>query len=136
MTILCKQNYLKNDIWDTTLRKTILCLKKCHKNKWHLCLENNIFTKLSQNMCLINIHIFIYQRTKRDCKLWNVCLKFSISTKLSQIVVVINLINIKLPDMIVNHERSLDLAVSLFTYINDHSYLKCVFFTKLSQIVV
>ena len=29
-----------------------------------------IFTKLSQNVCLINIHILIYQFARCKCKLW------------------------------------------------------------------
>ena len=40
---------------------TALCLKKYHKNEWHLCLVTYIFTKLSsQNMCLRIKYIFWY----------------------------------------------------------------------------
>ena len=43
-----------------------------HKNEWHLCLVAYIFTKLSQNVYLINTHILIYRQVRYDCKLWNV----------------------------------------------------------------
>ena len=43
-----------------------------HKNRWHLCLVAHIFTKLSQNLYLINTHILIYQHDRCDCKLWSV----------------------------------------------------------------
>ena len=80
-------------------------LKKYHKNERHLRLVTHIFTKLSQNMCLINTHIFMYQHTRRDYKLWKAlwfhwvfsyifddhsCLNCCISTKLSLIVCLIN----------------------------------------------
>ena len=45
--------------------------KKYHKNEWHLCLVEHSFTKLSQNMWLINIHILIYWYARCDWKLWN-----------------------------------------------------------------
>ena len=34
-----------------------LYLKKDYKNERHLCLIAHIFTKFSQNVCLINMHI-------------------------------------------------------------------------------
>ena len=38
---------------------TAICLKKCHKNEWHLRFITHIYTKLSQNLCLIiNTHNF------------------------------------------------------------------------------
>ena len=46
-------------------------MKKYHKNEWHLLLMAHIFTKLSQNMSLINTHILIYQNDRCDCNLWN-----------------------------------------------------------------
>ena len=47
-----------------------LRLKKCHKNEQHLCYVTHIFTKLSQNVCLINTHILIYCNAICNCKLW------------------------------------------------------------------
>ena len=38
----------------------------------HSCLKNWNFTKLSQIMCLINIHILVYQRAKCNCRVWKV----------------------------------------------------------------
>ena len=38
-----------------------LCLKKYYKNERHLRLITNSFTKLSQNVCLINTHILTCQ---------------------------------------------------------------------------
>ena len=35
-------------------------LEKFHKNERHLSLVAHSYTKLSQNVCLINMHIFIY----------------------------------------------------------------------------
>ena len=82
-----------------------------------LCLKNNItkmglvvhnFTKHSQNVCLINIHILMYRHARYDCKLWNAfwfynvfwalsyiindhsCLNCCISTKLSLIICLIS----------------------------------------------
>ena len=37
-----------------------------HRNEWHLHLVAPIFTKLSQSVCLINIHIFIYWHARCD----------------------------------------------------------------------
>ena len=42
-----------------------------HKHERHFRLVAHIFTKLSQNVCLINIHILIYLHARYDCKLWN-----------------------------------------------------------------
>ena len=71
-----------------------------------------IFTKLSQIMCLINIHILIYQYARCDWKLWNIswlccvfckfsdiinnnsCLNCYIFTKLSQTVCLIHTYNL------------------------------------------
>ena len=39
-----------------------LCLNKYHKNERHLCLVTNSFTRLSQNVCLISTHLFIYRQ--------------------------------------------------------------------------
>ena len=36
-----------------------------------MCLVTHSSTKLSQNVCLINIHIFTYWHVRYDCKLWN-----------------------------------------------------------------
>ena len=36
------------------------------------CLKYYIFTKLSQTVCLINVHILVCQHAKCDCKLWKV----------------------------------------------------------------
>ena len=49
----------------------VLCQKKYHINERHLCLVTLIFTKLSQNVCLINWHILIYRHVRWDYKLWN-----------------------------------------------------------------
>ena len=89
--------------------KTLTCVfKKYHKNEPHLFLVKGIFTKLSQNLCLINTHICMYQYVRCDCKLWNAlwfycvfwvfsyiiddnsCLKYCTFTKLSWIVYVPN----------------------------------------------
>ena len=43
-----------------------------HKNKRYLRFATHIFTKLSQNMCLVNTQFFIYWYVRCDCKLWNV----------------------------------------------------------------
>ena len=63
------------------------------------------FSKLSQNACLINTQIMVYQHVRCDCKLWNAplcywvfsyiidehaCLKCCIFTKLQQIVCLID----------------------------------------------
>ena len=78
--------------------------KKYHKNERHFCLVAHIFTKLSQNVSLINVYILIYWHVRCDWKLRNTlwfycifgyfryiiedhsCLNCCISTKLSQIV--------------------------------------------------
>ena len=67
----------------------------------HTCLKYCIFTKLSQIVYHINMHIWICQHTRSACKLWNaswlyyVFSKFctqstNIHVKLSQIVSLIN----------------------------------------------
>ena len=45
--------------------------KQYHKSERQLRLVAYIFTKLAQNVCLINIHIFIYQHARCHCRLWN-----------------------------------------------------------------
>ena len=55
-----------------TLCDIALYLKKYQKNDRHLCLVWYNFTKLSQNMCLINANILIYQYARLDSKLWNI----------------------------------------------------------------
>ena len=45
--------------------------KVYHENGRHLRLVAHIFTKLSQNVCLINTHILIYWHARCDCKLWH-----------------------------------------------------------------
>ena len=51
--------------------------KLYHKNERHLCLVANSFTKLSQNVSLINSHILIYRHARYNCKslkeLWFFC---------------------------------------------------------------
>ena len=83
--------------------------KNITKNERHLSLVAHSFTKLSQNVCLINTHILIYWHARCDCKLWKLlwfycvffwvfsyiideysCLKYCIFTKHSQIVCLIN----------------------------------------------
>ena len=44
--------------------------KKHYKNWRYLCLLKHIFTKLSQNVCLIDIHISMHWFAKCNCKLW------------------------------------------------------------------
>ena len=44
--------------------------EKISQNERHLCLVAHILTKLSQNVCLINIHTLVYQYTKCNCMLW------------------------------------------------------------------
>ena len=46
--------------------------KEYYKKEHHLCLVKHNFTKLSQNMCLINTHILVYQYARHNCKLWYV----------------------------------------------------------------
>ena len=71
------------------------------------------FTKLSQNVCLINTHILIYWHARCICKFWKAlwfycvfrvfsyiigeysCQKYYIFTKLSQIVCLINMYILK-----------------------------------------
>ena len=99
------------DYWDTLGRSKSLYYvwKKYRKNERHLCLEAQFFTKLSQNVCLINTHILIYWYAKYNNKLWKAlwfyfvfrvfsdiidehsCLKYFIYTKLSQIMCPIDL---------------------------------------------
>ena len=56
--------------WKTfTASYTDICMKKCHKNERHLCLVTLIFIKLSQIMCLIDIHIMVCKNAKCDCRL-------------------------------------------------------------------
>ena len=75
-----------------------------HKNEWHLRLVAHIFSKVSQNICLINTHILIYWHARCQYKLWKAlwfycffwvlsyifddhsCLNCCISNKLSLIV--------------------------------------------------
>ena len=83
--------------------------EKNHLYEQNFCLEAYIFTKLSQNLCLINTHILTYWHARCGCKSWNAfwfycvfrvfsyindnysCLKYCIFTKLSQIVCLINI---------------------------------------------
>ena len=51
--------------------KRLYVRKIHHKYERHLRLVAHSFTKLSQNVCLINIHILIYWHAGCDCKLWN-----------------------------------------------------------------
>ena len=60
------------DIVFGKVKNIAICLKKYHKSEWHLYLVRHNFTKLSQNMCLIDTHILIYRYSRCDCKLWNV----------------------------------------------------------------
>ena len=82
--------------------------KMYSKNEQHLRLVAHIFTKLSQNVCLINTNILMYQHARCDCKLWkalwfywvfcvfsyifddHLCLNCCIFTKLSLIEYLIN----------------------------------------------
>ena len=68
-------------------RNTAICLKKYHKNGRYLSLEEDIFAKISQNMCLLNTHILICQHARCGCKLWNAsCFYYvSLRTQLSNI---------------------------------------------------
>ena len=50
------------------LRPKILFLRS--QNERHLCLVSHSFTKHSQNVCLINIHILIYWYAQHNCMLW------------------------------------------------------------------
>ena len=43
-----------------------------HKNERRWRLVGHSFTKLSQNVCLVNTHILVYWNARCDCKLWNV----------------------------------------------------------------
>ena len=58
-----------------------------HKNERHLRLVAQIFTKLSQNVCLISIHILIYWHARCNCKLWNAhwlfCVLYKFSNKIN-----------------------------------------------------
>ena len=42
-----------------------------HKNERFLRLVAHIFTKISQNVCLVNTHIFMYWHARCNCKLWS-----------------------------------------------------------------
>ena len=65
---LCQSNFT---VFLGKIDNTTLCLKeKYYKNEWFLRLVTHIFTKLKQNVCLINTHIFIYQNARCDCMLW------------------------------------------------------------------
>ena len=46
--------------------------KKYHKNVPYLCFVAHSITKLSQNMCLINTHILMFQYARCNRKLWKV----------------------------------------------------------------
>ena len=80
---------------------TALRLRKCHTNERHLFLVEHSYTKLLQNMCLINSHIWCIDMPQMwlqvmDCLLILLrffgyfhkllFLKYCIFTKLSQIV--------------------------------------------------
>ena len=52
--------------------KTLPYVWKKISQERHLRLVSHIFTKLSQIVCLINVHILICQHAKCDCRLWNV----------------------------------------------------------------
>ena len=45
--------------------------KKYHKNERHLCSVTHVFTKISENVCLISTYILIWWHVKCDCMLWN-----------------------------------------------------------------
>ena len=53
-------------------------MKKYHKNEWHLCFITQSFTKLLQNVRLINTRILIYRHARGDLKLWNALWFYSI----------------------------------------------------------
>ena len=71
--------------------------KKYHKNELHSCLVTHRLTKLSQNLYLINTHIFMYRYARCSCNLWIspwfdcVFWVFSYFFKLSLVVCLINL---------------------------------------------
>ena len=96
---------ISNTVFLSRYGYTALCLKNISQKGTRLCLVAYIFTKLSQNVCLINTHILIYRYARCDYKLWNAfdliwafsyiiidlsCLNCCISTKLSLIVLLIN----------------------------------------------
>ena len=98
-----------------------------------LCLKNitkilHIFTKLSQNVCIINVHILIYRHASCGCKLWRAhCLyhiffffqiivdhswlKCCIFTKLSQTLwlIYIHILNVNIPDVSARYGRLYEL---------------------------
>ena len=112
--ILVDLNVVKFLIFETVClgrSKTLLYVWKIYlKNERHyLCLVAHIFTNLSQNACLINIHTLIYWYARYNCKLCNAlwfycvfwvfsyifddhsCLNCCIFIKLSQIICLINI---------------------------------------------
>ena len=64
-----------------------LCLGKNHKHLRHLRLVAHIFTKFSQTVCLINIHISIYRHTRCDRMLWNALWFYNIFLAFSYITI-------------------------------------------------
>ena len=66
------QNYSNVANFFFSSEKLPFIWKKWYKNEWHICLVGHSFTKLSQNTCLINTLVLIYQYVKCDCKLWHV----------------------------------------------------------------
>ena len=106
-----------------------------NKNERHFCLLTHFLTKLSQNVCLINMHIFLYWHARCDCKLYHVlwlycvffllilahnqnhsCLNFCIIVKLSQTICLIDTHNL------VYQNARYDCRLWKFLWIN------CVFF--------
>ena len=90
--------------------------KKYHKNKRDLCLVTHIVTKLSWNINLINLHIFMYLYARCNSKLWNDLVMFfkNIHTLLS----VILYLHINMPNVTTCYETYLDYDVF---FVNFHA---------------
>ena len=63
--------------WSRTWLKISLNWLIWLENEWHLCLVAYIFTKLLQNVCLINKHVLMYWQARFNCKTLDFLMSFS-----------------------------------------------------------
>ena len=73
-------NVVKFLIFETLCLGRAYVWKKFHKNERHLSLVTHTFTKLSQNVCLINKHILVYWHARYNCRLWKALWFYCVSS--------------------------------------------------------
>ena len=82
-----------------------------HIIDYYSCRNECISIKLSQNVCLINIHILIYQHARCDCKLWSAQWFYCVFWVFSHIT---DKMSVSSP----NFHRMCVLSIHTFWYIN------------------